>query len=478
MLPVPDQILSPYKEILTRKNIPQHYRPYYHKWLRYYLDFCNKYSHPSNDEKSLSLFIRKLQEKNEKEFQIRQASQAVNLYYEVVSDQKQANRKTAFPEPKRIPPTIDNNTNHYGQGRTIHDRSRPSQPQHTHTTGAAGVAESVFPPEKKENIPEPAKTDRWETAYKSLSDEIKVRHYSPKTLKSYSGWLQKFRNFTEPKSPEELEDSDIKAYMTFLAVERDVSASTQNQAFNALLFFFRNVLKKEPGEIRDTVIAKRRPCIPVVLTREEIDKILSHLSPPYDLVVKLLYGCGLRLSECLNLRIQDFNFDNAVLTIHDGKGKKERTVPMPQSLIPELKRQLDVVNGIYENDLKAGYAGTFMFGQMEMKYKSCAKERIWQWFFPAKQLTRIPETGERRRYHLHESLVQKTLKQAVFRARLLKRATCHTFRHSFATHLLEADYDIRTVQELLGHSNVRTTMIYTHTIKSRTIKEAKSPLDF
>jgi integrase len=184
------------------------------------------------------------------------------------------------------------------------------------------------------------------------------------------------------------------------------------------------------------------------------------------------------LFECLGLRVNAFNFDFGILTVHDGKGKKDRTVPLPRTLMPQLKRHLEKVKILHEKDLEAGYDGVFMFDRIEQKYKNSAKELVWQWFFPGTYLTHIPETGQRKRYHLHESHVQKAIRHAVSKAQIPKRVTSHTFRHSFASHLLQANYDIRTIQELLGHSDVRTTMIYTHTIKSQTQKEAKSPLDF
>lgn len=266
--------------------------------------------------------------------------------------------------------------------------------------------------------------------------------------------------------------------MSYLAVEKKVSASSQNQAFNALLFLFRNVLKKEFGEIKGVARAKRKPYIPVVLSREEIDVIFEHLEEPVLLICKLLYGCGLRLSECMNLRVQCFNFDAGVLTVHDGKGKKDRTVPIPVSLVNELLRQLNSVIALYEKDVKANYDGVFLPDRLDRKYKNAAKELIWQWFFPATSLTKVSETQKSMRYHLHETVVQRAIKKAVNEAHITKRASAHTFRHSFASHLLQANYDIRTIQELLGHSDLKTTMIYTHTVQSRTIKQAKSPLDF
>jgi integron integrase len=261
-------------------------------------------------------------------------------------------------------------------------------------------------------------------------------------------------------------------------VDRKVSASSQNQAFNALLFLFTHVLEKEFGRIEGVVRAKRTKYIPVVLSRAEVEAVLKRLEPPYNLAAKLLYGCGLRLFECLKLRVQDLNFDLKVLTVHDGKGKKDRTVPLPRRLIPDLQAQLDLVAEVHRKDLAAGYAGTFLPNALGQKYKRADKEFVWQWLFPAKTLTKVPETDEMRRYHLHETHVQAAIKDAVLRSRIRKRATAHTLRHSYASHLLQAHYDIRTIQQLLGHSDLKTTMIYTHTIPSVTLKDAKSPLDF
>jgi len=317
----------------------------------------------------------------------------------------------------------------------------------------------------------------WRSEYARLADEIRVLHYSSKTLRTYQGWVKHFQTFTHSKAPAELSTDDVKAFLTFLAVKRKVAATTQNQAFNSLLFF-RHILHKEFGKVDGVVRAKRRPYIPVVLSREEIDAVLTHLEPPYNLVVKLLYGCGLRLFECLQLRVQCLNFDEGILTVHDGKGQKDRTVPLPQTVLPELRTHLESLKILHRLDLERGFSGVFLVNALEKKYKNAAKEFIWQWFFPAKHLTRESQTGEYRRYHLHETNVQKAIKQATNAARICKRASAHIFRHSFASHLLQGNYDIRTIQELLGHSDVRTTMIYTHTVKSVTVKEAKSPLDF
>ncbi|MCP4400649.1 MAG: tyrosine-type recombinase/integrase, partial [bacterium] len=202
----------------------------------------------------------------------------------------------------------------------------------------------------------------------------------------------------------------------------------------------------------------------VVLSRQEIDAILQHLDSPCDLVTKLLYGCGLRVSECVELRVQCFNFDERLLTVHDGKGQKDRTVPLPETILPELQAQLDVVKTVHRQDLDKEYAGTFLVHALGKKYTHAAKSFVWQWFFPAKTLTYVKDAGEYRRYHLHKSHVQKAIKHAVEKAQICKRATAHSFRHCFASHLLQANDDIRTIQELLGHSNLKTTMIYTHTV--------------
>lgn len=431
MIQIPLPILQRFNSELGIRNVPTKFHPHYRKWLRYYLDFCHKYHFDPVSKESLPIFIRKLQEKSQAITLQKQANAAIDLYFSF----------SAF-------------------GATPNPISQKAAPD---------------PPE--DNVLKPKHAD-WTAVFTKLKAEIKIRHYSPRTLKTYAGWARKFQAFVKSKDYRLLSIADVKEFLTFLAVERKVSASSQNQAFNALLFLFKHVLQTEFGDIKDVPRAKRKPYIPVVLSRNEIDAIVDALPPPVDLVVKLLYGCGLRLFECLNLRIQSFNFDHLVLTVHDGKGQKDRTVPLPEMLVPELQAQLAAVMTIHDEDLADDYAGTFLPGALDKKYPAAAKELPWQWFFPAKTLTLVPEAGEYRRYHLHETNVQKAIRGAVKKAKITKRASAHTFRHSFASHLLQANFDIRTIQELLGHSDVRTTMIYTHTIKSRTIKEARSPLDF
>ena len=461
MKTIPPALVPQYKALLNQNGISNKYQHHYLKWLRYYLDFCYKYKFDDSNLQSLPSFIGKLKEKKQTQDSQKQAHTAIRIYYTFIQSQSGNSKRksTVMPEYNATVKELQ----HPFIAPTSNHKPRPNANKFNL---------------KPRSVAYNGGNEKWMEALEAISNEIKVRHYSPKTLKSYSTWIRKLQSFLKSKDPAEISTENVKAFLTFLAVEQKVSASSQNQAFNALLFFFRHVLGREFGKIEGVVRAKRKHYIPVVLSREEIDAIIANLKYPYDLVVKLLYGCGLRLFECLKLRTQSFNFDHRILTVHDGKGKKDRTVPLPQLIIPDLKAHIERVKNLHDKDLADGYAGAFMFDAIEKKYKNCAKEFIWQWFFPAKTLTLVPETKEYRRYHLHETHVQKAIKRSVNKAKICKRATAHTFRHSFASHLLQANYDIRTIQELLGHSDVRTTMIYTHTVKSVTIKEAISPLDF
>jgi len=472
MLNLPSALRTEFATCLRNAAIPKPAQAAYTKWLRYYLDFCQKYHFPHAQTESLPRFLHKLQEKKQTQAQQQQASHAVSLYYELMRFRDSHSDVPSLTKDDSPQKALD--------GWSHRPDSLPSETTASPKARSAGKAPDQ-PSPKTVSSSNAAKTSpgfSWVAVYTRLANEIQVRHYSPKTLKAYTQWVRHFQTCTRSKDPASLSSGDVREFLTSLAVDRKVSASTQNQAFNALLFFYRHVLNKEFGKVEGVVRAKRKPYVPVVLSREEIETILRHLPPPYALVVKLLYGCGLRLSECLQLRVQCFNVDAGVLTIHDGKGGKDRTVPLPETILPELRAQLESLKDLHQRDLERDYAGVFLVNALEKKYRHAAKEFIWQWFFPAKQLTYLQQTEEYRRYHLHETHLQKAIKEAVGEARIYKRASAHTFRHSFASHLLQANYDIRTIQELLGHSDVRTTMIYTHTVKSVTIKEAKSPLDW
>jgi integron integrase len=421
MKQIAKQLQTAFQKAMTAHSVPPDRRADYLKWLRFYLDFCLKYHHAPRDEESLSPFLQKLTQKRQTPELQKQAAASVAMYHDLMKTWSREPEANAEVEAARAP---------------------------------------------------------WDACYTRLKEEVRLRQYSPKTFTTYAGWIGQFQAFLENKNPATVNSDDARRFLTHLAVKRNVVASTQNQAFNALLFLYRHILKAD-YELGDTVIrARRKRFIPVVLSRQEVDAVLARLQEPYKLAVQLLYGCGLRLNECLCLRVQCINFDEAILTVHDGKGRKDRTVPLPKALFPALRAQLETVQKLHAQDLKAGYDGVFMPGALDRKWKGAAKEYIWQWLFPARMLTLVPKDGERRRYHLHDSELQKALRHAVQMARIPKRVTCHTFRHSFASHLLRANYDIRTIQQLLGHSNIQTTMIYTHTVKSRTLKEMTSPLDF
>ena len=469
MLKLPTTLIQQFDNLLLDKSLPDKDRASYKKWLRFYWDFCHKYHHDAFHSDSLSLFLYKLEDKNQSVQQQNQAKQAILLFFNMraTSEDHQVKREDSSIEQSQ--PSINSVQI---EGSTY--QNIPVAESLEQKCDSAQSGSNLLPA----NQPLEEMGTSWVFIFDQLVNEIKLRHYSPKTLKAYRVWIRQLQTYTKSKDYQKLSQQDVVDFLSFLAVEKQVSAASQNLAFNALLFLFKHVLKRDFGEIKGVARAKRKPYIPVVLSREEIELIFDHLDGPVNLIAKLLYGCGLRLSECLKLRVQDFNFDAGIVTIHDGKGKKDRTVPIPQSIVPELQKQLQHVVGIHEADLKAKFSGTFLPGQLDRKYKNAAKEFIWQWFFPAQSLTKLSNVQEMRRYHIHESVVSKTIKRAVGDARIMKRATSHTLRHSFASHLLQANYDIRTIQELLGHSDVRTTMIYTHTVQSRTLKQSKSPLDF
>lgn len=457
MLVVPEEVRVRYAEFLARRSVAKRYVNKCQKWLRYYLDFCTKYQHETATSQSLEAFLLKLTEKRQSVETRQEAQRAVQLYQDLLILTKSEGQGSKKPEKDKRVPDL----------------------QKTHakeSNGKSGVtAKSLTSPESEKD-----KVDRssWSAEFAGLENTIRMRHYSDKTLKSYRKYIRDFKTYTRSLDPDCLTAEHVKEYLTHLAVKKKVSASTQNLAFNSLLFFFRHVLNKEFGTIDGVVRAKKRPYIPVVLSRAEIDKIFKAIDEPYLLIVKLLYGCGLRLFECLSLRVNCLNLEEGILTVHDGKGKKDRTVPLPKSLLGDLGRQLDAVSDQHKKDVAKGYDGVFLFDAYERKSKNAARQFIWQWLFPAHKLTKVKDSGEVKRYHVNETHVQRALRRAVEKACLTKRVTAHTFRHSFASHLLQANYDIRTIQELLGHSDVRTTMIYTHTVKSTTKKEAKSPLDF
>ena len=305
---------------------------------------------------------------------------------------------------------------------------------------------------------------------------LRARHYSPRTEKAYAGWIRRFIAFHDFRRPEEMGSAEITQFLSYLATERRVSASTQNQAFAALLFLYRVILERELDELDGVVRAKRPVRLPLVLTRKEATAILSRMEGVPRLMAVLMYGGGLRVTECCRLRIKDLSFSKGEILVRDGKGNKDRVTILPGRIVGPLREHVERVRWQHNADLGRGAGSVSLPHALDGKYRNAHREWPWQWVFPATRIRRDATTGHWQRYHLHESVVQRELAFAVRAAALSKPATCHTLRHSFATHLLESGYDIRTIQELMGHRDVATTMIYTHVL-NRGGRGVRSPFD-
>ena len=309
-----------------------------------------------------------------------------------------------------------------------------------------------------------------------LREAIRVRHYSIRTEEAYVQWVRRFIFFHNKRHPDDMGRQEVEAFLTHLAVEGKVAAATQNQALNAIVFLYKQVLKREVGQFENLVWAKRNPRVPVVLTVGEVKSVLERIDGVPGLMARILYGSGLRLMECCQFRVKDVDFAYRQITVRDGKGHKDRVTMLPASLAEPLKTHLERVRAIHDQDLADGHGDVYLPNALERKYPNANREWGWQYVFPASRRSVDPRSGVVRRHHLDPSMLQRAVKKAVRAAGLTKPATCHTFRHSFATHLLANGSDIRTVQELLGHEDVSTTMIYTHVLKQGGLG-VKSPLD-
>lgn len=306
---------------------------------------------------------------------------------------------------------------------------------------------------------------------------IRACHYSPRTEDAYVAWIKRYILFHGKRHPVELGPAEITAFLTHLAVERHVSASTQNQALAALLFLYANVLGKDPGWLEGIVRAKRPERLPVVLTQAEVGALFAQMRGVSWLMATLLYGSGLRLFECLRLRVKDLDLERREIVVREGKGNKDRVTMLPGQACGPLARHLEAVKLQHDRDLSCGFGRVLLPDALAVKYPAADREWGWQWVFPASRICRDPRWGAvARRHHLHESVLQKAIRAAARRAGIIKPVGPHTLRHCFATHLLEAGYDIRTVQELLGHRDVKTTMIYTHVL-NRGGRGVESPAD-
>jgi integron integrase len=305
---------------------------------------------------------------------------------------------------------------------------------------------------------------------------VRVRHYSLRTEQAYVQWIRRFILFHGTRHPGEMGGAEVSEFLSHLAVDGGVSASTQNQALNALVFLYREVLGRPLGDLGNPVRARTQRRLPVVLTRGEVRRLLERLTGVHHLMTSLLYGSGLRLMECVRLRVKDLELERLEILVRDGKGRRERVTTLPRSLVGVVRGQLERSLRIYEADLAEGFGEVWLPDALARKYTSAAREWAWQWVFPAERRSFDPRQEVVRRHHLHEAALQRAVRRAVRSAGIAKPASCHTLRHSFATHLLEDGYDIRTVQELLGHRSVATTMIYTHVL-NRGGRGVRSPLD-
>lgn len=308
-------------------------------------------------------------------------------------------------------------------------------------------------------------------------DALRVKHYSPRTEDTYLQWVKNYILFHNKRHPKDMGIAEIGQFLAHLASGRQVSVSTQNQAFSAILFLYRHVLHLELDELELTPFRPERvKTVPTVLSKDEIKRLFASLTGTYKLIAQVMYGGGLRVMETMRLRVKDLDFENHQIVVRDGKGENDRFTILPDSLIQPLQLHLQHVNIIHQKDLADGLGAVYLPYALERKYPNAIKDWIWQYVFPASNISTDRRTGITRRHHIHESFVQKTIRESARRAKIDKHVTPHTLRHSFATHLLQNGYDIRTIQELLGHKDVKTTMIYTHVLQRGGLA-VKSPLD-
>lgn len=390
--------------------------PFYVAWLEKCLTSCKKNFGDELSSKEIQDFLKKLSKKKE-DWQVQQAAEAIRIYQFFSKSKTEYNNK----EP------INND-------------------------------------------------DQWRFVANEMKTMLRLKQRALTTERTYLYWLRLFYRYLNGLSPFKLDSTHVKNFLSHLAVDRNLSKSTQNQAFNALLFFFRHVLEKGIDDLHDVVRSKSRRRLPVVLTKSEIERLLKHLDGVYLLMAQIIYGGGLRLKECIQLRIKDIDLESSYITIISGKGNKDRQTILPQLVKDDLRIHIDQIRSIYEMDRRNNVPGVELPNALERKYPNAGKEWIWQWLFPARSLSMDPKSEIIRRWHLFPTTLQRYIKKASIKAGISKRVTVHTLRHSFATHLIEDGCDIRTVQELLGHSSLKTTMIYTH-VANKNKLGVKSPLD-
>lgn len=426
MFPVPT--LPEFQQyLLSRKLVPEKNAPYYAYWVSRYLAFSNRLENMDKAE-MLQRFLDDLQSRQHmSDWQVQQAKEAVQLY-----------------------------TNHFLGGMTAAAAAA--------TTGG-NISSDTFNPDG---------------VMAKMREAIRIKHYSYSTERTYLDWVKRFFEYTIKVKGGSIREipgvAEIRDFLSYLAVSRNVSASTQNQAFNALLFLFRSVLNIEIGDLNSTVRAKRGPKLPVVLTVEEVRLAFSFMEGTPLLMTQLLYGAGLRLMELFRLRVKDIDFGAGLILVRAAKGDKDRSTILPVGIREALRQHLNEVKALHERDIAAGFGEAYLPDALARKYPNAAREWKWQYVFPSAKLCVDPRSGKVRRNHLSEKSIQNTVATAVRKAGIAKHVTVHTLRHSFATHLLMNGVNIREIQELLGHKNVETTMIYTHVMRDMA-NAPRSPLD-
>jgi integron integrase len=486
------------------KSVLEKERPYYQRWVNSYLNFSKRQTTGSG---SVESYLSTLDGEYE-DWKIFQAQHALHLYSRYRA--RCGAPLTEHAHNAKIRPISDGSVQ-ISQARStpflprqglglpspmqpsqaalsqVHPMLRPSplQPppagtgslpqrptQQPMRPSLSSLRPSALPPRP---LPLPGALG-WNTVEERIIRLIRLKHLSYRTEKSYLSWLARFKSFVDERDCTTLTEQHLKNFLSFLAVERKVAGATQKLAFNALLFFYRHVLDIEIGGLATVVRSKIGRRLPVVLSKEEIRRIFSHLEGTHLLMATIIYGSGMRLQECLSLRVKDVDFSRNCLTIRGGKGNKDRETVLSERVGERLKRHLENVRALFDKDRKGKVAGVSLPGALDRKYQSAGEEWGWFWVFPSTNLCIDPLTRVVRRYHVYTTTLQKAFRQAVREAGITKQATIHTLRHSFATHLIEKGYDIRTIQELLGHSDVSTTMIYTH-VATRNKLGVTSPAD-
>ncbi len=447
----PGNPLEAFREhIQSRRLVHVLQVPYFIKWATAFLRFCEAPERATADK--IPDFAHSIKNTpGMRGWQAHQAANAARLYLQFIKTQDR---------PGGAPPARAADVPAKAKATASAPEVQAEQPAGPHD----GRAASDTP-------------GSWDEAFNALRYRLDVQHYSPKTCDTYLYWAERFQDYLDRPAPAGLGSNDAKDFLTHLALHERVSASSQNQAFNALLFFFRHALQVDLSGLGDTIRARRKKTLPVVLSRDEVRRLLKAMGGGMThLMARLVYGSGLRLMECVRLRVQDLDFDQRQVLVRSGKGDKDRATLLPQALVEPLQRHLDRVKKTHQADLSAGLGEVYLPDAIGRKYPNAGKDWRWQYVFPSKTLAEDPEKGVIRRYHTAESTLQKAVASATRQGGIAKRAGVHTLRHSFATHLLEDGVNIRIIQDLLGHRHIETTMIYTHVMR-KNIDGVKSPLD-